>query len=124
MSSPTLLGLRTAQYHVADLRKARDWYAQALGVEPYFDEPFYVGFNVGGFELGLVPDAPEHGVSGTVSTYWGVQNIDEAHSALLRAGAKPTGPIDDVGHGIKKATVLDPFGNPLGIIENPHFALA
>ena len=60
-----ILGLRTVNYHVTDLARAKAWYISALGKEPYFDEPFYVGFNVGGFELGLDPDMterhPRHG---------------------------------------------------------------
>ena len=56
MNPPSFLGLRTAIYPVTDLAKARSWYSAVLGVAPYFDEPFYVGFNVGGFELGLDPD--------------------------------------------------------------------
>jgi catechol 2,3-dioxygenase-like lactoylglutathione lyase family enzyme len=51
-----LKGLRTAIYHVGDLDRAKGWYGEVLGKEPYFDEPFYVGFDVGGFELGLQPD--------------------------------------------------------------------
>ena len=51
-----LLGLRTAIYPVSDITRARDWYAQVVGCQPYFDQPFYVGFAVGGFELGLLPD--------------------------------------------------------------------
>ena len=121
MPFTTFLGLRTAQYHVADLSAARDWYAKAIGSEPYFDDPFYVGFDVGGFELGLIPGGPSRGVTGTVSAYWGVPSVEDAHRALLALGAQPVGAIEDVGHGIRKATVLDPFGNPLGIIENPHF---
>ena len=73
-----LLGLRTAIYHVhpPDLERARDWYADAFGVKPYFDEPFYVGFNVGGYELGLHPDASvaPPGPGGAVA-FWGVANI-------------------------------------------------
>jgi len=121
MSSPAFLGLRTAQFHVADLRAARDWYTRALGIEPYFDQPFYVGFDVGGFELGLVPDGPARGTAGTLSVYWGVADIDAAHASLVELGAAAAGPIEDVGAGIRKATVVDPFGNALGIIENPHF---
>lgn len=56
MSPPRFLGLRTTIYPVTDLAKAKAWYSAVLGVKPYFDEPFYVGFNVGGFELGLDPD--------------------------------------------------------------------
>ena len=50
-----ILGLRTVVYHVDDINKAKEWYAQVLGFKPYFDEPFYVGFNVNGYELGLHP---------------------------------------------------------------------
>ncbi len=49
------LGLRTAIYHVHDIDKAKDWYSSILGFKPYFDEPFYVGYNVAGYELGLQP---------------------------------------------------------------------
>jgi len=121
MSASAFLGLRTAQFHVGDLAAARTWYAQALGIEPYFDQPFYVGFNLGGFELGLIPGGPARGTAGTLFVYWGVEDIDAAHARLVAIGAVADGPIDDVGHGIRKATVLDPFGNALGIIENPHF---
>ena len=121
MSTTRFLGLRTAQVHVADLAAARDWYARALGIEPYFDEPFYVGFDVGGFELGLLPGGPRRGRAGTLFVYWGVSDVDAARAALVAHGAQ-AGPIEDVGHGIRKATLTDPFGNALGIIENPHFA--
>src|SRR5690606_26253023 len=55
MSDSRFLGLRTAKYAAADLAAAREWYIKVTGVQPYFDEPFYVGFNIGGFELGIVP---------------------------------------------------------------------
>lgn len=115
-----LLGLRTAIYHVGDIKQGRDWYAKALGVQPYFDQPFYVGFNVGGFELGLVPDArPEK--EGGVDVYWGVSDIRAGLEHFLGAGAKKLKDIEDVGDGIKVVFVLDPFGNRFGLIENPHF---
>ncbi len=122
--SPHFLGLRTVIYHAPALAEVRDWYAEALGIAPYFDQPFYVGFNVGGFELGLDPDASEHsgGGSGAVA-YWGVIDIAAARQRLLALGAtERTGP-QEVGEGIKVATVTDPFGNVLGMIENPHFSL-
>ena len=118
------LGLRTAIHHVGDLDAAKDWYAEVLGFAPYFDEPFYVGFDVGGFELGLQPD--ESGASRTrtgVTVYWGVANADAALERLLELGAGENGGVQDVGDGIRVATVLDPFGNVLGIIENPHFSV-
>lgn len=117
-----LMGLRTAIYPAPDLAKARDWYAQVLGVPPYFDQPFYVGFNVGGFELGLVPDGTP-GVNGP-QPLWGVANIDQVLQRLLELGAQTLDPVQDVGDGIKVGAVKDPFGNRLGLIENPHFKVA
>lgn len=123
MSQELLLGLRTCQYHVksSELKAARDWYARALGVEPYFDEPFYVGFNIQGFELGLVPDDETSGKSGSVFTYWGVSEIVAAVEQVLASGAVKEGEIEEVGGGIKKANLIDPFGNRFGLMENPHF---
>jgi predicted enzyme related to lactoylglutathione lyase len=116
------LGLRTAKYRAPDIVKARDWYSEVLGIKPYFDEPFYVGFNVGGFELGLDPDLSEPGVGeGSVTVYWGVANADAALGRLLGHGAVARSPVQDVGGGIRTATVFDPFGNVFGVIENPHF---
>jgi catechol 2,3-dioxygenase-like lactoylglutathione lyase family enzyme len=114
-----ILGLRTAIYPVGDLARAKAWYTQLLGQAPYFDQPFYVGFNVGGFELGLLPE----GASGTTGTqaYWGVEDAAAAYARLLELGAAGLEPVNDVGEGIKVGAVRDPFGNRLGIIENPHF---
>lgn len=114
-----ILGLRTAIYPASDLAAAKKWYAQVLGQDPYFDEPFYVGFSVGGFELGLIPD----GQSGTVGAQplWGVADAEAAYKRLLELGAAPLEPVADVGGGIKSGAVIDPFGNRFGIIENPHF---
>jgi predicted enzyme related to lactoylglutathione lyase len=117
-----VLGLRTVIYHVPDLQRAKAWYSAAFGVQPYFDEPFYVGFSIGGFELGLDPD--EEGVrpgpGGSVA-YWGVRSAEEAVKKFVGAGAQLKSPVRDVGEGIRVATVADPFGNLMGLIENPHF---
>lgn len=119
-----LLGLRTAIYRVSDLNKAKQWYANVLGYGPYFDEPFYVGFDVGGFELGLLPDedAVKTKTEG-VLCYWGVDDVEAVFNKLIDMGAieheKPT----DVGGGIKPALVKDPWGNLFGIIYNPHFRI-
>jgi predicted enzyme related to lactoylglutathione lyase len=115
-----LLGLRTAIYRTPDLAAGKLWYTKALGLAPYFDQPFYVGYNVGGYELGLLPDATQP----TVGVYWGVKDIDAAHARLLELGAQPRTEITDVGEGIRAADVLDPWGNVFGIIENPNFKLA
>lgn len=120
-----ILGLRTVIYKVSDLQRAKAWYSSAFGVQPYFDEPFYVGFNIGGFELGLDPDTKgtKPGPGGSIA-YWGVKNADEAVAHFTRAGASLKSPIQDVGEGIRVATVADPFGNLVGLIENPHFTAA
>ena len=118
MSSP-LLGLRTAIYAAPDLDQAKTWYTSFLGTAPYFDEPFYVGYNVGGYELGLDPDATP--ADGTPITYWGVSDVQTTWQQLLNLGATQQQEPQDVGGGIMVATVKDPFGNTLGIIENPHF---
>ena len=119
-----ILGLRTVIYHVPDLARAKQWYSSAFGVQPYFDEPFYVGFNVGGYELGLDPDAKgvKPGPGGAV-TYWGVPNADEAVAHFTKAGATLRSAVQEVGEGIRVATLADPFGNVIGLIENPHFKL-
>jgi predicted enzyme related to lactoylglutathione lyase len=116
-------GLRTVIYHVDDLTKAKAWYANLLGVEPYFDEPFYVGFNVGGYELGLDPDAEGVTRGGNVVAYWGVEDAADAYRRAQGLGAKPHAEPREVGGGIVVATVTDPFGNVFGIIENPHFKI-
>lgn len=117
-------GLRTVIYHVSDIDRAKAWYASVLGFEPYFDQPFYVGFNVGGFELGLDPDTTGfEGGSGGVGAYWGVSDCEAAFNRLLELGASVHSPVQDVGGGIRAAAVTDPFGNVLGVIENPHFSL-
>lgn len=117
-------GLRTVIYKVPDLAAAKAWYSGILGIEPYFAEPFYVGFQVGGFELGLDPEMGDAGPGGGVVPYWGVADAVAAHAKLLAEGAQAREPVTDVGGGIQVATVKDPFGNVFGIIENPHFSAA
>jgi predicted enzyme related to lactoylglutathione lyase len=118
------LGLRTAAYQVKDLAKAKSWYCSVLGLQPYFDQPFYVGFNVGGYELGLVPDAnaaPKRSPAGIA--YWGVEDAQIAYKRLIDLGATGQDPIKDVGDGILIGAVHDPFGNTLGVIQNPKFKI-
>ena len=116
------LGLRTVIYRVRDITAAKAWFAEAFGKQPYFDEPFYVGFEIGGYELGLHPYEGELTIGNNVIAYWGVPDIAAAHQHMLEHGAKPHEAIQDVGGGIKVAGVVDPFGNVIGLIENPHFA--
>jgi predicted enzyme related to lactoylglutathione lyase len=120
----TFLGLRTAIYHAPDINQAKAWYATVLGIQPYFDQPFYVGFNVGGFELGLDPNsAGTQGGAAGVIVYWGVEDAQAALDQLVKLGATKHTDVQEVGGGIKVATVLDPFGNILGVIQNPHFSI-
>jgi predicted enzyme related to lactoylglutathione lyase len=121
--TPTTLGLRTVIYHVPDLSRARDWYARAFGIVPYFDEPFYVGFQVGGFELGLDPDCSRvQPGEGGGAAYWGVADINAAHDAFVGAGATVLEPPHEVGGGIWVSMLADPFGNAIGLIQNPFFS--
>jgi predicted enzyme related to lactoylglutathione lyase len=117
------LGLRTVIYHAPDLDKAKAWYSSVLGFAPYFDQPFYVGFNVGGYELGLDPDASTTPGGASGVAYWGVSEAEATLQRLLALGATERNGVQEVGDGIKVASVQDPFGNILGIIENPHFKL-
>lgn len=117
-------GLGTVIYHVRNLDEAKAWYARAFQQAPYFDQPFYVGFNIGGYELGLDPnpDGGSPGPGGTVA-YWRVDKIEAAVKAFADCGATIAVPVQEVGDGIKVATVSDPFGNAIGLLENPHFVL-
>ena len=111
-------GLRTVIYPSSDLEAATAWWTGALGQEPYFREPFYVGFEVGGYELGLLPDAdPADGAL----VYWGVADVQVAVDETLAAGAVVHVPAAEVGDGIVTATVRLPNGTILGLIHNPHF---
>ena len=116
-----ITGLYTAIYQVEDIAKAKLWYASLLEQQPYFDEPFYVGFNVAGYELGLMPVADAKNKTKGCVAYWGVKNIEAAATALQSRGHKLFENITDVGGGIKTATLLDADGNIIGLIENPHF---
>lgn len=115
-------GLRTAVYPVGDLAAAKAWYTEVFGTGPYFDQPFYVGFAVGGFELGLTPDG-KPGKEG-VEVYWGVDDIDAEVARIVALGAAIHTDIQEVGEGIKVVELADPFGNVLGLIYNPHFDVA
>ncbi|ELX11156.1 putative glyoxalase/bleomycin resistance protein/dioxygenase [Janthinobacterium sp. HH01] len=114
-------GLRTVAYPVADLAAAKAWYSKVFDTAPYFDQPFYVGFNIGGFELGLIPDG-KPGQTGSM-VYWGVDDIAAEVERIVALGATVHGAIQDVGENIKTVELADPFGNLLCLIDNPHFDL-
>lgn len=100
-------GIYTAIYHV--------------GQKPYFDQPFYVGFNVAGYELGVMPQAHTKRKTKCCVAYWGVKDIAAACETLQAKGHQLFEPVTDVGGGIKVASFLDADENIVGLIENPHF---
>jgi len=116
--STQLRGLRTIIYPTSDLSAARAWWSQYLSIAPYFDEPFYVGFEVAGYELGLVP-TDEADASPT--TYWGVDDVAQAVTDAEANGATLLEAPQDVGDGIIVASVENPSGHVIGLIYNPHF---
>lgn len=117
-------GLRTVIYKVDDLNIAKKWYSDVFETSPYFDEPFYVGFNIGGYELGLLPDdRAKASKSDNVLTYWGVDDIHSMYKRFLDHGAYDHRAPENVGGAIMTATVLDPWDNVVGLIYNPEFKI-
>ncbi len=117
-----MLGLRTTIYKVGNISEAKAWYARAFGAQPYFDEPFYVGFSIGGYELGLMQDdTPAADKTGNVVSYWGVEDVEATIAHLAGLGATVTEKPTNVGGEIVVAAVSDPWGNTVGVIYNPDF---
>lgn len=119
-----ILGLRTTIYKVNDISKAKDWYILAFETKPYFDTPFYVGFNIAGYELGLHPEEKPLSKSDAVVSYWGTNNVEADFQRLLDLGATAHEEPQNVGGEIVVATVKDPWDNVIGLIYNPEFKLA
>ncbi|MFT7333537.1 MAG: putative enzyme related to lactoylglutathione lyase [Sphingobacteriales bacterium] len=121
MESP-ILGLRTTIYKVGDLEKATAWVTKAFGIKPYFNEPFYVGFNINDYELGLQTMEPDktHQAE-NVQTLWGVKDIKKEYQRFLDLGATAHEEPMNVGGELMTATLRDPWGNLIGLIFNPHF---
>jgi lactoylglutathione lyase len=114
-------GLRTVIYKVTDLEKAKQWYTEAFHTPPYFDMPFYVGYNIAGYELGLQPFEKAETSEGNVETYWGVESVEDSYNRLISLGASAHHAPQDVGEKIIVATVKDPWNNIIGLIYNPSF---
>ncbi|WP_228852435.1 VOC family protein [Aegicerativicinus sediminis] len=122
MKKEKILGLRTIVYVVKDLKAAKEWYSEVFDTKPYFDFPFYVGFNIGGYELGLLPIEKETLMVGNNSTtYWAVQDIDKAFKQFIDAGATEVEEPHSVGENLQVASVKDPWQNIIGLIFNPYF---
>jgi predicted enzyme related to lactoylglutathione lyase len=109
--------LRTVIYHVEDLDDAKNWYKDITGIDPYFDQPFYVGFDINGYELGLDPDMDNVEAGNQSVAYWSVDNIEDVVDKLTENNASVIPNIAEVGDGIKVAVLKDPFGNAIGLIE-------
>lgn len=124
MKKSTMLGLRTVAYFVADLEAAKAWYTKAFQKAPYFDEPFYVGFNIGGYELGLQPEEKSETIkTENIIAYWGVIDIEKEYNRLIELGATAHEKPNNVGGELVVASVKDPWGNLIGIIYNPYFKI-
>ncbi|NQX28268.1 VOC family protein [Microbacteriaceae bacterium VKM Ac-2854] len=126
MTSP-LRGLANISYFADDVQAARDWYADFIGVEPYFERGgAYFEWRIGddGDELGLI-DAkwapPGAGGTGGVVAYWHVDDVFGVYERLLELGALPQDEPRERGEGFITASVIDPFGNVLGVMQNPNW---
>jgi predicted enzyme related to lactoylglutathione lyase len=110
-------GVKTIIYPVKDLAKAKTLYGTLLGVKPYGDEPYYVGYRVGNQEIGLDPHGHSQGMTGPVG-YFHVDDIRKSLKALLNAGAEAKQDVKDVGGGKLIASVTDADGNVIGLIQS------
>jgi predicted enzyme related to lactoylglutathione lyase len=123
----TLRGLATISFFAADLEAAKQWYAELLGIAPYFERPGYIEFRLGDYqhELGVIdsryaPHGPVDDPAGAV-VYWHVDDVTATLEKLLSMGATAHEPPIERGAGFITASVVDPFGNILGIMYNPHY---
>ncbi|MBL1084519.1 glyoxalase [Streptomyces actinomycinicus] len=110
-------GVQTIIYPVKDLAKAKPLFSALLGVEPYADQPYYVGFKAAGQDVGLDPNGHAKGMTGPVP-YWHVTDLRARLAALLEAGAELLQDAQDVGGGRLIASVKDPDGNLVGLLQD------
>jgi predicted enzyme related to lactoylglutathione lyase len=111
-------GVQTIIYPVKDLAAAKQLYRTLLGVEPYADEAYYVGFKAAGQDVGLDPNGYGKGMTGPVP-YWHVDDINASLAALVEAGGETQQEATNVGGGRLIATVRDADGNPIGLLQDP-----
>jgi len=107
-------GIKTIIYPVNDMARAKMRFQTLLGVEPYSDQPYYIGFKVGDQDIGLVPNSPEAGVT----AFYHIADIKQSLQSLLDAGSKILREINDVGGGRLVASVRDPDGNIIGLVQD------
>jgi predicted enzyme related to lactoylglutathione lyase len=117
MTSSSTQGVKTLLHPVTDLEKAKPVYAALLGVEPAHDADYYVGFEAEGQHIGLVPNGAQQGMSSPVA-YWHVPDIEAKIAEVTAAGATLKDPVRDVGGGRLVATITDPDGNVLGLLQD------
>ena len=117
MSGSTTEGIKTVLHPVSDLAAAKPVYTALLGVEPQADAPYYVGYDVAGQHIGLVPGGGPQGMTSPVA-YWHVSDIEAKIAEVTAAGATVNEPAHDVGGGRLVATVTDPDGNVLGLLQD------
>ena len=111
-------GIGTIVFPVKDLTRAKTLFGTLVGAAPYADEAYYVGFRVGDQEIGLDPNGHSQGMTGPVG-YWHVEDIEKSLGLLLDAGAETQQAVRDVGGGKLVATVTDPDGNVIGLVQSP-----
>ena len=117
MTGSSTQGIKTVLHPVSDLAAAKAVYTALLGVPPQVDEPYYVGFEAAGQHIGLVPGGGQQGMTSPVA-YWHVPDIEAKLAEVTAAGAKVKEPAHDVGGGRLVATVTDPDGNVLGLLQD------
>ena len=117
MSGSSTQGIKTVLHPVSDLAKAKAVYSALLGVAPQADGPYYVGFEAAGQQIGLVPGGGPQGMTSPVA-YWHVDDIEAKLAEVTAAGASVNEPAHDVGGGRLVATVTDPDGNVLGLLQD------
>jgi len=110
-------GIKTIIYPVKDIAKAKALYRQLLGVEPYMDEAYYVGFKAGDQDIGLDPNGHKQGMTGPVG-YYHVSDINKSLQLLLDGGAQTQQAVKDVGGGKLTASIKDADGNSIGLIQS------
>jgi predicted enzyme related to lactoylglutathione lyase len=117
MTGSRTQGIKTVLHPVSDLAAAKAVYAALLGVAPQADAPYYVGFDAEGQHIGLLPGGGPQGMTSPVA-YWQVADIEAKLAELTAAGASVKEPARDVGGGRLVATVTDPDGNVLGLLQD------
>ncbi len=111
-------GMQAIIYPVKDIAQAKKLYSTLLGVDPSMDEAYYVGFRVGGLDVGLDSHGHRQGMTGPVA-YWEVDDIEKSLTSLLAAGAEALQEVRDVGGGKLIASVKDADGNIMGLMQSP-----